>query len=82
MKKAQATSLAVFKLRRSGLSSQDWFLMQHVHTSASVQESLAAKWLKTTPPPTLFAGYHPIRCFSFLELADLLLPQDSFKTSP
>ncbi len=66
IKKAPARSpksLAIFKLKRSGLTSQNW---DHaaIHTAASVQDFQRLRRHKDDPLPALFARFFPRALFS------------------
>jgi hypothetical protein len=89
IKKALAKPLAIFKPKRSILSSQDWILYIDdalVHTAASVQQFRnRGKGVKTIRHLALFTQYRPSRLFLFQriksELAGLSLSQDNFRMS-
>jgi hypothetical protein len=72
IKKALAESLAIFKPKRPGFSSLDWFLY-------------CSEDVKTISHLPYSPNIAPADCFLFqwvkLELAGLYLSQDSFKTS-
>ncbi len=67
---ALAKSLAIFTPKRSGLSSQDWFLKRDdskVHTAASVQDFNSWRRHKDCPLPALITWYCPSGLISALE---------------
>ncbi len=66
-------SLLIFMPKRSGLSSQDWFLYRNdatVHGAASVQDFKRRLRRKDSPLPAIFARYQPSGLVSVLESED------------
>ncbi len=68
IKKVLVKSQVNFKLKRSRLSSEDWFLCRHdvqVHTAASVWESKnGGEGGKTIHHPSYLQGFVPTGFFS------------------